>query len=70
MYPYVRDFYLKCYGAKEGEKPLIIMMASGSTTGAIAYGLANPVYQVKTLQQAESGFVNAEGVFETGARVG
>jgi len=66
----VRDFYLKMYGAKEGEKPLFIMLASGSTVGAVGYGIACPVYQIKTLQQAESGFINSAGVFETGARTG
>jgi hypothetical protein len=58
------------YGAKDGEKPLFIMVASGSTVGAIGYGVACPVYQIKTLQQAESGFINAKGIFETGARTG
>jgi hypothetical protein len=58
------------YGAKEGEKPLFIMLASGMTVGAVGYGIACPVYQIKTLQQAESGFINAKGIFETGARIG
>ena len=66
----MRDSYLKMYGAKDGEKPLFIMVASGSTVGAIGYGVACPVYQIKTLQQAESGFINAKGIFETGARTG
>jgi hypothetical protein len=70
MYPFVRDFMLKISGAKEGEKPKSVMIAAGFLSGAAGYLLCCPIYQVKTLSQAEAGLVGSDGTFLTGTRVG
>jgi hypothetical protein len=46
------------------------MLGAGFLSGAIGYVAAQPVYQVKTLAQAEAGMVNAEGILITGAAQG
>jgi len=65
-YPYVRDGLLK---AVDGEKNAGVMFVAGLLAGAVGYLVSSPVYQVKTLAQAEAGFLE-NGVFATGASVG
>ena len=43
------------------------MLGAGFAAGSLGYLAAQPVYQVKTLAQAEAGMVNAEGILVTGA---
>jgi hypothetical protein len=43
------------------------MLGAGYLSGAFGYLLAQPVYQAKTLAQAEAGMVNSEGILVTGA---
>jgi len=69
LYPFVRDGMLKAVGAKEGEKPYPAMIASGFLCGGGAYLCCAPVYQVKTMAQAEAGML-VDGKFTTGTRVG
>ena len=65
-YPYVRDGLLKAVGA---EKNAGVMFVAGLLAGAVGYLVSSPVYQVKTLAQAEAGLLE-NGVFATGASVG
>ena len=65
-YPYVRDGLLK---AVDGEKNAGVMFVAGLLAGAVGYLVSSPVYQVKTLAQAEAGLLE-NGVFTTGASVG
>ena len=65
-YPYVRDGLLK---AVDGEKNAGVMFVAGLLAGAVGYLVSSPVYQVKTLAQAEAGLLE-NGVFKTGASVG
>ena len=65
-YPYVRDGLLK---AVDGEKNAGVMFVAGLLAGAVGYLVSSPVYQVKTLAQAEAGLLE-NGVFATGASVG
>lgn len=69
LYPIVRDSMTKAVGAKEGSKPYPIMIASGFVCGGSAYLFCAPVYQVKTMAQAEAGKL-VDGKFTTGPRVG
>ena len=66
-YPYVRDGLLKAVGATE--KHAGVMFVAGLLAGAVGYLVSSPVYQVKTLAQAEAGLLE-NGVFATGASVG
>ena len=66
-YPYVRDGLLKAVGATE--KNAGVMFVAGLLAGAVGYLVSSPVYQVKTLAQAEAGLVE-NGVFTSGASVG
>ena len=66
-YPYVRDGLLKAVGATE--KNAGVMFVAGLLAGAVGYLVSSPVYQVKTLAQAEAGLLE-NGVFATGASVG
>ena len=66
-YPYVRDGLLQAVGATE--KNAGVMFVAGLLAGAVGYLVSSPVYQVKTLAQAEAGLVE-NGVFATGASVG
>jgi hypothetical protein len=66
-YPYVRDGLLKAVGATE--KHAGVMFVAGLLAGAVGYLVSSPVYQVKTLAQAEAGLLE-DGVFATGASVG
>ena len=45
------------------------MFVAGLLAGAVGYLVSSPVYQVKTLAQAEAGLLE-NGVFATGASVG
>ena len=65
-YPYVRDGLLKAVGL---EKNAGVMFVAGLLAGAVGYLVSSPVYQVKTLAQAEAGLLE-NGVFATGASVG
>ena len=65
-YPYVRDGLLK---AVDGEKNAGVMFVAGLLAGAVGYLVSSPVYQVKTLAQAEAGLLE-NGVFTSGASVG
>ena len=69
IYPFVRDGLMKSVGAKEGEKPYSAMIAAGFITGGSAYLFMAPVYQVKTMAQAEAGML-VDGKFTTGTRIG
>lgn len=69
MYPFIRDNMLSMYGAKEGEKPKVVMLAAGFTSGAFGYFFCTPIYQVKTLAQAEAGMV-VDGKLISGAKAG
>jgi len=66
-YPYVRDGLLKAVGATE--KHAGVMFVAGLLAGAVGYLVSSPVYQVKTLAQAEAGLLE-NGVFATGASLG
>lgn len=66
-YPYVRDGLLKAVGATE--KSAGVMFLAGLLAGAVGYLVSSPVYQVKTLAQAEAGLLE-RGVFTTGASTG
>ena len=55
-YPYVRDGLLKAVGATE--KHAGVMFVAGLLAGAVGYLVSSPVYQVKTLAQAEAGPVS------------
>ena len=66
-YPYVRDGLLNAVGATE--KNAGVMFVAGLLAGAVGYLVSSPVYQVKTLAQAEAGLVE-NGVFTSGASVG
>ena len=66
-YPYVRDGLLNAVGATE--KNAGVMFVAGLLAGAVGYLVSSPVYQVKTLAQAEAGLLE-NGVFATGASVG
>ena len=66
-YPYVRDGLLQAVGATE--KNAGVMFVAGLLAGAVGYLVSSPVYQVKTLAQAEAGLLE-NGVFATGASVG
>ena len=65
-YPYVRDGLLNAVGL---EKNAGVMFVAGLLAGAVGYLVSSPVYQVKTLAQAEAGLLE-NGVFATGASVG
>ena len=65
-YPYVRDGLLNAAGT---EKNAGVMFVAGLLAGAVGYLVSSPVYQVKTLAQAEAGLLE-NGVFETGASLG
>ena len=65
-YPYVRDGLLKAVGL---EKNAGVMFVAGLLAGAVGYLVSSPVYQVKTLAQAEAGLLE-NGVFTTGASSG
>ena len=65
-YPYVRDGLLKAVGL---EKNAGVMFVAGLLAGAVGYLVSSPVYQVKTLAQAEAGLLE-NGVFATGASSG
>ena len=65
-YPYVRDGLLNAVGL---EKNAGVMFVAGLLAGAVGYLVSSPVYQVKTLAQAEAGLVE-NGVFTSGASVG
>ena len=65
-YPYVRDGLLNAVGL---EKNAGVMFVAGLLAGAVGYLVSSPVYQVKTLAQAEAGLVE-NGVFATGASLG
>jgi hypothetical protein len=67
-YPYARDGMLRLYGAQKGEKPAFIMAGAGALTGALGYWVCSPIYQVKTLAQAEAGLIGSCGNFITGSR--
>ena len=66
-YPYVRDGLLQAVGATE--KNAGVMFVAGLLAGAVGYLVSSPVYQVKTLAQAEAGLLE-NGVFATGASLG
>ena len=66
-YPYVRDGLLQAVGATE--KNAGVMFVAGLLAGAVGYLVSSPVYQVKTLAQAEAGLLK-DGVFATGASLG
>ena len=66
-YPYVRDGLLNAVGATE--KNAGVMFVAGLLAGAVGYLVSSPVYQVKTLAQAEAGLLE-NGVFATGASRG
>ena len=66
-YPYVRDGLLNAVGATE--KHAGVMFVAGLLAGAVGYLVSSPVYQVKTLAQAEAGLLE-NGVFTSGASVG
>lgn len=61
-YPYVRDLV-------PGEPSKLVMFCAGLVAGGIGYFASSPVYQVKTLAQAEAGIVEG-GLLVTGNRVG
>ena len=65
-YPYVRDGLLNAVGL---EKNAGVMFVAGLLAGAVGYLVSSPVYQVKTLAQAEAGLLK-NGVFTSGASVG
>ena len=65
-YPYVRDGLLNAVGL---EKNAGVMFVAGLLAGAVGYLVSSPVYQVKTLAQAEAGLLE-NGVFATGASSG
>ena len=65
-YPYVRDGLLQAVGT---EKNAGVMFVAGLLAGAVGYLVSSPVYQVKTLAQAEAGLLE-NGVFATGASRG
>eukprot|EP00630_Chrysocystis_fragilis_P000402 CAMPEP_0197387708 /NCGR_PEP_ID=MMETSP1165-20131217/682_1 /TAXON_ID=284809 /ORGANISM="Chrysocystis fragilis, Strain CCMP3189" /LENGTH=345 /DNA_ID=CAMNT_0042913041 /DNA_START=28 /DNA_END=1062 /DNA_ORIENTATION=- len=67
-YPYVRDALVGAYGGGE-RAPKAIMFLAGLVAGGVGYWASSPVYQVKTLAQAEAGLVS-EGILETGSRAG
>jgi hypothetical protein len=60
---------LKLFGAAPGEKPYSAMVAAGAVSGAFGYFFCCPIYQVKTLAQAEHGKL-VDGFYTTGNRVG
>jgi solute carrier family 25 uncoupling protein 8/9 len=65
-YPYVRDGLLNAVGL---EKNAGVMFVAGLLAGAVGYLVSSPVYQVKTLAQAEAGLLE-NGVFTSGASSG
>jgi len=66
-YPYVRDKLLAAAGATE--KSGGVMFLAGLLAGGVGYLASSPVYQIKTLAQAEAGVV-VDGVLTTGGRAG
>ncbi|KAJ8600504.1 hypothetical protein CTAYLR_010061 [Chrysophaeum taylorii] len=68
-YPYVRDAVVSAYGARDGTPPKAVMFLAGLLAGGVGYWVSSPVYQVKTLAQAEAGIVRG-GLLETGNRAG
>lgn len=66
-YPYVRDSLLRSVGATE--KNASVMMAAGLLAGAAGYLASSPVFQIKTLAQAEAGLI-VDGTLATGASAG
>ena len=67
-YPYVRDAMLDAAGASEKNAP--VMFLAGLLAGGVGYFASSPVYQVKTLAQAEAGAIGADGVLTSGASKG
>ena len=67
-YPYVRDVMLDAAGATE--KNAAVMFAAGLVAGAAGYLASSPVYQIKTLAQAEAGKIDQGGLLATGASAG
>jgi hypothetical protein len=67
-YPFVRDLMV---GQSSSEKPsALTMFGAGLVAGGAGYFVSSPVYQVKTLAQAEAGLIGADGILTTGARKG
>ena len=72
-YPLVRDSLdvaATALGAGDTQKSVLTMYVAGMLAGCVAYGLANPCYQMKTRLQACAGAVGPSGVFESGAMKG
>ena len=66
LYPTVRDLLAK---ATNKEPTPALMFSAGLIAGGFGYLVSSPVYQVKTLAQAEAGLLT-NGVLTTGTRAG
>jgi len=67
LYPYARDAVVEATG---GERSAPAMFAAGLGAGAAGYLASAPVFQVKTLAQAEAGAVGGDGILTSGASAG
>jgi len=67
LYPFIRDLVAppSSGGASPGT-----MFTSGLLAGAIGYWCSSPVYQVKTLKQAEAGVLDTNGKLLSGSKAG